>query len=321
MIRPGSTILAILLFSLPSQAQVPGGTEREHTVRSGESLTGIANAYYDSASEWERIFEANRTRLDDPDQLQVGIVLVIPGLAATEPRSAGVTGVQVSASGTMDQDASSFEARRALLQSRPFEPVGVPDVPFGDRSVFFDLPEPEMQAAIVVLQVADEIPALAPSIFNAAGWLVREEDENRRLGEIVGFADGRTVGAGSDTSQLYENVRIGLAVEDSPETGDEFLVYSVERNVRELGGIAAPTGRARVIEVGDRDVIAEIVQAFGRVQIGHLVTRARTFPLSPGVHPIEVSSSVERESLRCKMRRSSISRGTSPSSMAAETEG
>lgn len=52
--------------------------DREYTVREGDTLSHIATAHYGRASEWPRIFEANRDRLDDPDRIQPGQVLRIP---------------------------------------------------------------------------------------------------------------------------------------------------------------------------------------------------------------------------------------------------
>ena len=59
------------------QAQAAGGG-RTHTVQRGETLTGIAQKYYGRASEYQKIFEANRDKLSDPDKVREGMNLVIP---------------------------------------------------------------------------------------------------------------------------------------------------------------------------------------------------------------------------------------------------
>ena len=53
------------------------GTTR-YTVQKGDTLSHIAKAHYGKASHWQRIFEANRDQLDDPDRIQPGQVLTIP---------------------------------------------------------------------------------------------------------------------------------------------------------------------------------------------------------------------------------------------------
>ena len=166
-------------------------------------------------------------------------------------------------------------------------------MPLSERSVFFDIPVLEAQAATVVLEAAEAVPAFPPSIFHAAGWLAPEGDRSDRLGEVVGFADGRDLEAESPTGQLYEDVYIRIPGVVSLQLGDVFLVYRVARTIEGLGDVVEPSGLLRVIEAGDGEAVAEIVQEFGRVQVGQFVIRARTFPIEPGVHPAEADRSLE----------------------------
>jgi hypothetical protein len=54
------------------------GGGQTYTVKSGDTLSKIAQQYYGKASEYNKIFEANRDKLKDPDKIQVGQELVIP---------------------------------------------------------------------------------------------------------------------------------------------------------------------------------------------------------------------------------------------------
>jgi nucleoid-associated protein YgaU len=60
------------------EAQGAVGAARNYTVKSGDSLSAIAEREYGDASEWKRIYEANRDQLDDPDLIQPGQELKIP---------------------------------------------------------------------------------------------------------------------------------------------------------------------------------------------------------------------------------------------------
>jgi nucleoid-associated protein YgaU len=62
--------------SVASTEQAVG--DRLHTVARGETLSHIAQAVYGRASQWRRIFDANRDQLDDPDRIHPGQVLKIP---------------------------------------------------------------------------------------------------------------------------------------------------------------------------------------------------------------------------------------------------
>jgi nucleoid-associated protein YgaU len=53
-------------------------TERFHIVRKGETLSKISLTYYGSAGKWQKIFEANKQTLKDPNKLAPGTKLIIP---------------------------------------------------------------------------------------------------------------------------------------------------------------------------------------------------------------------------------------------------
>jgi nucleoid-associated protein YgaU len=55
------------------------GTEpRTYTVQEGDSLSKIAEKFYGNASAYNKIFEANRDKLSDPNKVRAGAELVIP---------------------------------------------------------------------------------------------------------------------------------------------------------------------------------------------------------------------------------------------------
>ncbi|MCL4742163.1 MAG: LysM peptidoglycan-binding domain-containing protein [Phycisphaerales bacterium] len=50
----------------------------EYVVKRGDTLTGIAKAFYGTTREADRIFEANRDRLRSRDSLRAGQVILLP---------------------------------------------------------------------------------------------------------------------------------------------------------------------------------------------------------------------------------------------------
>ncbi|GAA0870879.1 peptidoglycan-binding protein LysM [Gangjinia marincola] len=50
----------------------------KHEVEKGESLSKIAKHYYGDPMKYNKIFEANRDKLDNPDMIHPGQELVIP---------------------------------------------------------------------------------------------------------------------------------------------------------------------------------------------------------------------------------------------------
>jgi nucleoid-associated protein YgaU len=68
---------------VPQAGAAPFGTTsasetRTHDVASGDTLSALAKRYYGDASKYNRIFEANRDQLSDPDKIKVGQKLKIP---------------------------------------------------------------------------------------------------------------------------------------------------------------------------------------------------------------------------------------------------
>ena len=68
-------------------AQVSGRVDKErpvnidtHTVKAGDTLYRIAEEYYDDASVWTKILEANEDTLEDEGSLIKGQVLILPRL-------------------------------------------------------------------------------------------------------------------------------------------------------------------------------------------------------------------------------------------------
>jgi nucleoid-associated protein YgaU len=60
-------------------AQAPASqAARTYTVKSGDTLSGIAKSQLGHANEYMKIFEANRDQLSDPDKIKPGQVLKIP---------------------------------------------------------------------------------------------------------------------------------------------------------------------------------------------------------------------------------------------------
>jgi len=62
----------------PEAAPEPVSGERFYEVVAGDTLGAISQKYYGRASQYMKIFEANRDILDNPDLIKVGQKLKIP---------------------------------------------------------------------------------------------------------------------------------------------------------------------------------------------------------------------------------------------------
>ena len=66
------------------QSNVPDFTAEKqvekiiHTIREGETLSGISREYYGSENKWQKILNANRGIIRDANKLRPGTKLIIP---------------------------------------------------------------------------------------------------------------------------------------------------------------------------------------------------------------------------------------------------
>lgn len=63
---------------------VSDGACEEYIVKKGDTLQKIAKKVYGSYGKWGKIYEANKDKMSDPDQLKVGMKLCIPGGAVRQ---------------------------------------------------------------------------------------------------------------------------------------------------------------------------------------------------------------------------------------------
>lgn len=67
--------------SVAPQATTQSGSAAKYemyTVKEGDWLSKIAGAYYGDVHKWDRIFQANRDQISDPDKIRPGQILKIP---------------------------------------------------------------------------------------------------------------------------------------------------------------------------------------------------------------------------------------------------
>jgi NitT/TauT family transport system substrate-binding protein len=73
---------------IPSSAEKPAATPvtakttrpaaQEYTVKAGDTLSKLAERFYNSMSRWEKIYEANKDSLKNPNYIYIGQKLMIP---------------------------------------------------------------------------------------------------------------------------------------------------------------------------------------------------------------------------------------------------
>jgi nucleoid-associated protein YgaU len=62
----------------PADAPAAAPAARTYTVKAGDSLSKIAQREYGEASQWKKIYEANRDTIKNPDLIHPGQTLKLP---------------------------------------------------------------------------------------------------------------------------------------------------------------------------------------------------------------------------------------------------
>jgi nucleoid-associated protein YgaU len=80
MIRPPKSVPGIHRESVPPPGRRPVSLpqRRIYTTREGDSLASIASAFYGDRHRWPDIFNANQTRINNPNVVPAGTTLNIP---------------------------------------------------------------------------------------------------------------------------------------------------------------------------------------------------------------------------------------------------
>ena len=53
-------------------------TQRDYVIQNGDSLSKIARQFYGDANEWQKIYQANKDKIKDPNLIHPGQKIIIP---------------------------------------------------------------------------------------------------------------------------------------------------------------------------------------------------------------------------------------------------
>ncbi|MDN5771266.1 MAG: LysM peptidoglycan-binding domain-containing protein, partial [Microlunatus sp.] len=99
---------------IPGKGDTDGDPSRPTLrVRSGDTLSSIAERMYDDDEKWPKLYELNRFQLEDPDELEIGIDLVVPerSTKAASPKRTKTEGAGASTRARSGQTSSGGEDR------------------------------------------------------------------------------------------------------------------------------------------------------------------------------------------------------------------
>ena len=104
-----------------------------YVVRPGDTLWSVAQRYYGSGLKWTRIYNANQSKIRDPNEIYVGQKLTIPEATASEQAPATetttaipdthqsqLTGVPAMAAGYIEQAAKAIGLPASVVEAQNY---------------------------------------------------------------------------------------------------------------------------------------------------------------------------------------------------------
>lgn len=265
---------AVLVMAAPLEAQEPQQQppqQREHVVKTGDTLWDLARLYLGNPFLWPSIYDANRPVVENPHWIYPSERLIIPPvLQRPEGRLLG----------------DPTETRVGVVE-QPVTPVVPPPVE-----------EPPVTAQPAVLTTLDLRRQIVPvSEYLAAPW-VSPTAEGQVLGRVI---QPRDPAAADDklakTLHPTDHVYVGQLSGSRALVGDSVVVVRLGRTIGTRGRIVEPVAILRVDSVSPTTLIARIARQIGDARVGDPVLALGPVPAIGAGSPEPVTGGVEGQLL------------------------
>lgn len=268
--RLGWSFSAAAIFtvvSLPSaRAQEVTADSATHTVKKGDTLWDLANAYLGDAYLWPEIYRLNTDQIEDPHWIYPGEVLRLP----TRARAAAP--IVAADTGPAPQVA---EAPRRATGPTVFTPR--------------TLPRP--RGSLVAAEAPP--PRVNPGDFTRAPYFAQGMGPSGAGAMLVG-ADIPGIDTPNATAnfQMFDRVLMSPPKGAVAREGDRFVAYVEGDYVEDVGTVVIPTAILRVVRAprdGDAAVV-EVRELYGHLNSGQHVVALDTTGAGATGSPVPITS-------------------------------
>jgi LysM domain len=278
MLHPSVRKLRFLVTSVllggsalaPSASAQQPATPGTHTVRSGDTLWGLAQRYFGDPFLWPEIYRLNTMVVEDPHWIYPGEVLRLTGSEAVSAVPADTSEV----ADTTAEASPAVDTTHFGRQTGPSEPM----------ITGFDM------AALRPVHRGE---------FYSSGFLTEERalPYGRLLGGVTPSQIGETDGGSHAALSLYTTVAVRPPKGVTYQIGDSLLVGELGPQYAGFGEAFRPTGLVRVTGLPNGKTVGQVVALYGPLRAGHLVLPAEKFVEPSAARPVAVASGVRAEVL------------------------
>ncbi|MBI4538687.1 MAG: LysM peptidoglycan-binding domain-containing protein [Gemmatimonadetes bacterium] len=272
MARFAIVVVLMLGFGAVGLAQEAPRAPKTHTVRTGDTLWGLAREYLGDPFRWPALHEANRDRVSNPHQIFPGQELTIPAPGGPGEQPAVVQEVAVGPAPAQ-------------------QPGGLPPEAT-ERTHFYQTTGFETSGPTVLTRSLEERPAVLAPDHYAAGW-IEPEPVSPGIGVVEAVSDVGATASGAQMARPFDQVRVSFVANGTVQVGDRLIVLRIERPVERYGRVVRPVGMLTVSRVEDGGAMAVVSTEFDRILVRDQVRPLEPFEERPGLHPRRVDGDVE----------------------------
>lgn len=254
------------------EAETPD-REATYEVHEGDTLWDLAGEFLSDPFEWQRIYQANQDRIDDPHWIYPGQRFLIPG------RDGTVTAVRVTEGkddGGEDGDAGEGAGRPA---DRGDGADGTAEDPFQGPSIFDHNPEQGVTVGDLHLNQREPPPLVSASDFYRSSF-VADWSEVRPRGSTARLISENPLGLEIPPSVRLRN-RVVLFLNGlDVQPGDTLQAVRPGASVDDRRRIVHSLGLVEIENVRGDSARAVVIDVFGDYQEGHPVIPAESYTVA-----------------------------------------
>ena len=277
------TLALVAALSLPAAVAAQGAKPQTVTVKTGDTLWGLARQYLGDPFLWPDIYRLNTQVVEDPHWIYPGEVLRL------------ISSDAVSAVPTTD--TPPVQPDTTLVAVRQPDQVAAPvaaDTDATDMSALFSQSRRNSVMRETLRAYSDQpYRPLRRSEFYSSGFLT--EGHDLPYGRLTGRVTPQQISVISDrvSGLLYTEMTVTPPSGATYQVGDSLLILARGDAINGFGDILMPTGLARVLDVRAGQYVVSIVAVYGAVRNGQLVLPAEHFNDAGSARAVAIADGVQ----------------------------